>query len=286
MFIDYADPYQKPEGIMDKTIPVRITACGNYNLSGKAVLPVTRPKGRIDYLIIYVASGKAHFHFKENEEETVVSAGSAVLYGPREYQKYAFYGQDNADIYWIHFTGAAAKELLKKADMMNNKHIYYAGFCAEYIRIFRKVISELQTGNIYSDEMAALQFQQLLIEICRANENHKIPQSMIIPAEIEKLIWHLKEHYSDEFVMERYVKEHYLSSSSLLRAFRKYTGNTPLQFLINIRLNHAMDLLKTTDCTIGEISVMIGYDNPLYFSRLFSRHVGVSPREYRMADRL
>lgn len=285
MFMNYADPYQKPGGIMDRTIPVKIIASGNYNLSGKAALPVTRPKGRIDYLIIYIASGKAHFFFKENQKETIVSAGYFVLYRPREYQKYAFYGKDNADIYWIHFTGAAVKELLKKANMMNNHHIYYAGFHAEYIRIFRKITSELQADNLYAEEMAALQFRQLMIEISRANEMHKNSGNAVIPEEIEKLIRYLKEHYSDEFVMERYARENYLSSSSLLRAFRKYTGNTPLQFLIDIRLNHAMNLLKTTDCTIGEISVMIGYDNPLYFSRLFSKHVGVSPREYRAADR-
>lgn len=285
MFMNYADPYQKPGGIMDRTIPVKIIASGNYNLSGKAALPVTRPKGRIDYLIIYIASGKAHFFFKENQKETIVSAGYFVLYRPREYQKYAFYGKDNADIYWIHFTGAAVKELLKKANMMNNNHICYAGFHAEYIRIFRKITAELQADNLYAEEMAVLQFRQLMIEISRANEMHKNPGNAVIPEEIEKLIRYLKEHYSDEFVMERYARENYLSSSSLLRAFRKYTGNTPLQFLIDIRLNHAMNLLKTTDCTIGEISVMIGYDNPLYFSRLFSKHVGVSPREYRAADR-
>lgn len=285
MFMNYADPYQKPGGIMDKTIPIKIIASGNYNLSGKAALPVTRPKGRIDYLLIYIASGKAHFFFKENQKETIVSAGCFVLYRPREYQKYAFYGKDNADIYWIHFTGAAVKELLKKANMMNNNHICYAGLYAEYIRIFRKITSELQADNLYAEEMAALQFRQLMIEISRANEMHKNSGNAVIPEEIEKLIRYLKEHYSDEFVMERYARENYLSSSSLLRAFRKYTGNTPLQFLIDIRLNHAMNLLKTTDCTIGEISVMIGYDNPLYFSRLFSKHVGVSPREYRAADR-
>lgn len=285
MFINYADPYQKPGGIMDKTIPIRIIASGNYNLSGKAALPVTRPKGRIDYLIIYIASGKAHFFFRENEEETIAGAGSFVLYRPREYQKYAFYGQDNADIYWIHFTGAAVKELLKKANMTNDNHIYYAGFHAEYVRIFRKIISEQQAGNLYAEEMAALQFHQLMIEISRANEMNKNPGSAVIPVEIENLIQYLKEHYRDEFVMERYAKEHFLSSSSLLRAFRKYTGNTPYQFLIDIRLNQAMNLLKTTDCAIGEISEMIGYDNPLYFSRLFSKHTGVSPREYRKENR-
>lgn len=56
---------------------------------------------------------------------------------------------------------------------------------------------------------------------------------------------------------------------------------TPLQYLLNIRLTNAKKLLETTDYSINEIALIVGYDNALYFSRLFHKHVGVSPREYR-----
>ena len=78
--------------------------------------------------------------------------------------------------------------------------------------------------------------------------------------------------------------EFYLPKSmenSLPFTFKKYTGETPLQFLIKLRLDTAKNLLKSTTCTVNEISEMIGYDNPLYFSRLFSKHVGISPQKYR-----
>ena len=46
-------------------------------------------------------------------------------------------------------------------------------------------------------------------------------------------------------------------------------------------MNNAVSLLETTDYNVTEISAIIGYDNPLYFSRLFKKHKGVSPSEYR-----
>lgn len=81
--------------------------------------------------------------------------------------------------------------------------------------------------------------------------------------------------------MEEYAKTHHMSISTLSRMFKHHTGLTPLQFLLNIRLSAAKNLLKDTNLTISEISSMVGYDNPLYFSRLFHKHVGITPRDYR-----
>ncbi len=56
---------------------------------------------------------------------------------------------------------------------------------------------------------------------------------------------------------------------------------TPMQYIISVRMTHAQQLLSTTDYTITEISAVVGYDNPLYFSRLFKKQIGLSPTDYR-----
>lgn len=66
-----------------------------------------------------------------------------------------------------------------------------------------------------------------------------------------------------------------------IRNFKKYTGSTPMQFIVGIRINNAQMLLETTTYSINEISKIVGYDNQLYFSRLFHKLKGYSPREYR-----
>ena len=65
------------------------------------------------------------------------------------------------------------------------------------------------------------------------------------------------------------------------RKFNSHTGMTPLQYLLEIRLSYASKLLESANLQISEISELVGYDNALYFSRLFHRHIGERPREYR-----
>lgn len=69
--------------------------------------------------------------------------------------------------------------------------------------------------------------------------------------------------------------------SIFFRKFKSHTGMTPLQYLLEIRLSYASKLLESTNLQISEISEFVGYDNALYFSRLFHHHIGECPREYR-----
>lgn len=89
------------------------------------------------------------------------------------------------------------------------------------------------------------------------------------------------EHYREELNIESYIESNGFGMSSFFRKFKHYTGVTPLQYLINIRLSNAKKLLETTDHSVSEIASLTGYDNALYFSRLFHKHIGMSPREYK-----
>ena len=64
----------------DKSKPLVVTMCGTYKLYTRPKLPTWRPRGRLDFQLIYIAAGKAHFHFGRNsEEETIVHAGHMVI---------------------------------------------------------------------------------------------------------------------------------------------------------------------------------------------------------------
>lgn len=70
----------------DYTRPLVVGSCGTYRLKTRPTLPTFWQKGRRDYQILYVASGKAHFWF--NGKEEIVTSGHMVLYQPKEIQKY------------------------------------------------------------------------------------------------------------------------------------------------------------------------------------------------------
>ena len=99
----------------DKSRPLIVGSCGTYRLSSHPKLPTYRPRGRLDYQIIYITAGCGHFHFDNVDNETIVPAGNIVLYRPKELQKYEYYGEDKTEVYWIHFTGSNVKNIFSKS---------------------------------------------------------------------------------------------------------------------------------------------------------------------------
>ena len=76
----------------DKSKPLIVGSCGNYRLKSKEKLPTWRPRGTLDYQLIYVASGKTHFYF--GDEERIVNAEQMVLFQPRQPQHYEYFAKD------------------------------------------------------------------------------------------------------------------------------------------------------------------------------------------------
>lgn len=72
------------------------------------------------------------------------------------------------------------------------------------------------------------------------------------------------------------------SYASLRRRFKSETGISLIQYRINVRLNRARELLAKRDRSIGEIAEILGYPDQFSFSKQFRRHLGYSPREYRI----
>ena len=72
-----------------------------------------------------------------------------------------------------------------------------------------------------------------------------------------------------------------MSTSWFIRNFKQYTGTSPMQYILAIRIHNAEVLLQNEHYNITEISNIVGYDNPLYFSRIFKKIKGLSPSEYR-----
>lgn len=130
----------------DKSKPLIVTSCGTYKIYSRPTFYTLRPRGRIDWQLLYIATGKAHFHF--NDKETIVQAGHMVLYRPKEPQKYEYHAEDYTEVYWVHFTGGNVTNLLRSYGITDDKKVFYSGSDLEYRTIFRAMINELQTSFV------------------------------------------------------------------------------------------------------------------------------------------
>ncbi len=279
MFLNYANsPY--PEGNSNKDNALIINSCGTYRLYSRLELPTGRPDGRSDYQLIYIAAGKGYFYF-DDDSPTIVNAGNMILYAPRETQKYIYYGIDQPNIYWIHFSGQNIPELFRAHNIDTSTHVIPVGTNSNYAHYFEKIILELQLQKDFYEESAALFFTQLLIMMGRFDKAFSLNKEFFSFEDIDHATTYFHEHYRENINIESYATSKGFTISSFFRKFKQYTGMTPLQYLLDIRLSNAKILLETTDYSINEIASIIGYENALYFSRLFHKHIGVSPKEYR-----
>ena len=265
--------------IKDKSKPLIVTSCGTYRLYTLHKLPTWRPRGRLDFQLLYIASGKAHFHF--GNEEKIVTAGHMVLYRPKEPQKYEYYGEDQTEVYWVHFTGGNVTNLLRSYGLNDDKKIFYCGSGLEYQNLFRTMIYELQMCKDHYAEMLEMYLRQIFIMVQRYfNTSTRMDNTHAVEI-IDKATVYFNEHYSEDICIDEYAENNHISISWFIRNFKLYTGSTPMQYILSKRIYNAEILLQDSNHNVTEVSRIVGYDNPLYFSRIFKKAKGLSPSEYR-----
>ena len=262
----------------DYTKPLVVGSCGTYRLKKRPMLPTYWKKGRRDYQILYVASGKAHFWFNGIEE--IVDSGHMVLYKPKDVQKYVYYVEDHPEVFWIHFTGYDVKNILEYHGISLNQHVFYSGTLPEYKMSFRKIIRELQQCEYgYEDYIASL-FNNILLLVSRQQQNGE-NYTVTIPEEIEMAVSYFNENYNTKISVAQYAESLHISTNWFIRNFKQHMKISPAQYLLSLRMVNAQSLLENTDYSVGEIAEIVGYDNQLYFSRVFKKEYGISPAQYR-----
>ena len=223
--------------------------------------------------------GKAHFFF--HGKDTVVNSGSMVLYRPYEPQKYIYHAEDHPEVYWVHFTGGQVRSILKKYEIPLDTNVFYSGNSPTYGYLFKEMILEMQTCRIGYESLLSMYLEQIFVLIQRSRLDKRPVVSSHLQEEMGIARRYFQEHYNEEINIEEYALSRNMSVSYFLKKFKEVTTKSPMQYILSIRINNAVSLLESTDYNVTEISTIIGYDNPLYFSRIFKKQKGVSPSDYR-----
>lgn len=279
MYINSAYWHNTRVDFKDKTHSLFVGSCGTYHLFTRPKLPTHRPRGRLDYQILYIAAGKGHFYFDGAEE--IVPAGNMVIYRPREEQRYYYYGKDQTEVYWVHFTGRNVKNILRKHGITDDMRVIHTGTSLEYKRLFTAMIQELKLCREDYEEMLVNYLQELLIMIHRLILSKPKGKSLFLMNEMDAAVQYFHENYNRSISIEAYAADHSMSVSWFIRNFKEYTGETPARYILSLRISNARTLLENTSCSVSEISDIVGYDNPLYFSRIFKKQCGMSPSDFR-----
>ena len=227
-----------------------------------------RKNGRIDYHILYIDEGKCTVLYDDKEYK--LKRGDFVFYPPKMKQKYtAFPGTRTI---WLHFNGFCVSEIIDEADLKFG--VTFSNHSLVAKKLLVQLISRYNQKSSVPEEKALLmsviyQFGKIQNNITSIDEKFKTCISFItenphIPLNIKEL-----------------AKECNLSESRFMHIFKEIMGVSVHTYQQSLRINNCKVLLTETNMKISDIAHQSGYDDPLYFSRIFKKITGVSPRSYR-----
>lgn len=272
--------YTFPEGYTSSDVPsneyMHVNECG-YTEAIKNSVDCQRP-ARTDFEIFYAINGNSTFYF--NKQERTLVPGQIAIIKPGEPHYFIAHSQRNAKVYWMHFTGTGAVELLKSLDLWNEP-IYTVGINSEVENLFSQIFQEIRIGKSNYEHMCAgvlIQLLTLLSRLTKSQTNNSLyTRTKNLDAAIKSMYTNLRSDYTND----DYAKMCNLSTSHFISIFKEVTGSSPLAFKQNIRIERAKSLLITTDLSTKEIAEMVGYTDPQYFYRVFRKKNDISPGEFR-----
>lgn len=155
---------------------------------------------------------------------------------------------------------------------------------AEVLSIMKQIM-EAQEHTSSGELVTASLVQRLWLEICEnadiSYEENGGKNSASSQARLQMMMQYIHLNYADDVSLEDIADYAQISKSTVLNLFRRYLHITPINYLINYRLNEAAQLLSNTEKKIHAVSGETGFHNVDYFCRLFKKHYHVTPTEYR-----
>ena len=264
-------------------VPLQINSCG-INTTRRSGRPtdedvlVRRPAGRLDYQLLYMVSGHADY-FLDGEWQTV-GEGKIVLYRPQVPQFYRTYSQVPMLCRWVHFSGTEAASLLEECGM-GQGNLFSPGLCPAAEALLKSMVVEILHREPMYRIVVESQFRQAMALFGRQMAQRKGSVASSSRQRIRSIVEYMNRHYFEPLQTEELAARCGLSKYHFIHLFRMCMGMTPYSYLIRIRMERAETLLQTGDMTVQEVAFVCGYNDPLYFSRAFSRHFGVSPTDYK-----
>lgn len=256
---------------------MHVHSCG---VSSQSSHEFSRPDGSPDYMLNMIADGSIHYNVSDSpsEETFLATKGNLVIYKPLEPQ-YMTEMTQNITRYWIHFVGFGIPQILDECHLSKGR--FYKVKNIKYLEeIFLKILAEMQSPSEYKIIKCNSYLLDLLSEMARLidNDHHYNKQ---INTQLAPALKIINTQYKKTLNIDELAAMCYMSKYHFIRAFKEHTGCTPYSYLTNVRINAAKDLLKNTNINVGNISDAVGISDNLYFSKLFKKHTGKAPKEYR-----
>lgn len=234
-----------------------------------------------DYLILYCEDGVGQVEV--GGFRGVVRRGDVLILPRGLAHEYRADQSQPWTIYWCHFQGTLAGAFLDHIGLETQVPFIRGIATPSLLSSFKSLLSITKTG--YSKTAfvhASNQLRQLLTLVARLRRK----QSGIEKNGDYALVRNFMADNLDQTItLDQLASMCNLSKYHFSRRYKALTGYSPLQHFAHLKIEHACFLLDGSAMNVAEVAYQLGYEDPLYFSRIFKKITGLSPANYRNSDR-
>lgn len=182
---------------------------------------------------------------------------------------------------WCHFYAPSLPAVYEKYKERGGRPVFHP----DDLTPFRLLLTDLYNLASSSDYIRDMRINEKLGSLLTLlMEQSWHPESVIVSRkrmELAAVKEYLDEHYTEKIMLEELAEKFFINKFYLSKIFKETYGTTVNNYLISKRITRAKQLLRFTDMTVDEVGVAVGMGDANYFSRMFRKVEGISPREYR-----
>jgi len=238
-----------------------------------------RPAGSPELILILCVQGKgwARFH----RREYAVTPGQLLVIAPGLPHAYGADLHQPWSIYWCHAAGPLAVKFAENLLGGMPGPVLEVSDYPRLLTLYTEILDELEHGygsdHLVPSSMALSHLLGLVWKFRRVRTDERIDSTLRVRRIAEQLC-QLPEQSVSVGGLAAMAN---LSVSHFCALFKRVTGFAPIDYLLHMRVRRACQLLDTTDHPVKRIAGEMGFSDPLYFSRVFRKVHGLSPKAYR-----
>lgn len=231
-----------------------------------------------EYIIVYCIDGRGWYH--SGKRGGLMNKGDVLFILRDTFHAYAADTYEPWSLLWSHFNGAHVPYLLEMAGVTEDNPVLSIGERLNIVNLFHQLLDTLHLGfSLYYLINAAACLRQILTNIALLNAYS--PPETAKDLNTDSVINFMVENVTKQRTLDDFAAHASMSRSHFSRRFHQKTGYAPVDYFIRLKIQKACELLETTEMTVNQVSHTLSYKDQYYFSRIFKKIMGVSPRQYR-----
>lgn len=237
--------------------------------------------GRVlqEYQLLYITKGEGNFE-SASCKATRITAGEIILLFPGEWHTYQPSKNKGWDEYWIGFNGNFIDNLFINNFINKKNPIIHIGFNEQIISLFKQGIEIASYQKTAYQQLLAGIISHLISNISYIEKNNAFRDKEIITL-IEKARMIMRANSEENLTPQEIANSLNISYSWFRRIFKLYTGFSPSQYQMEIKIQQSKDLLNSSTMSIKEIAITLNFLSTSYFVTFFKSKTGITPSEYR-----